>query len=51
MKTIVATLAAAAALATVAIAPAASAHPHGWHHHRPHKVCFFHHGHRVCRWR
>jgi len=54
MKTLVTALAAVAALSTVAMAPAASAYPpwrHGWHHPHPHKVCFFHHGHRVCRWR
>ncbi len=45
MKTIIAAVIAATALASVA--SVAEARP--WHHH--HKVCRMHHHHRVCSWR
>jgi Spy/CpxP family protein refolding chaperone len=61
MKIIIAALAAVATLSAVAATPAA-AQPYGppgyhhdrgpgWRHHRPHKVCFIRHHHRVCTWR
>jgi len=44
MKTIIAALLAVSTLAAVAAPGIAAAHPHR------HKVCSFHHHHRVCHW-